>query len=93
MTSLPAGGPLPGGAAQGSNDWGRRRWGGPNPPVGRHRYFFKLYALDIELQDLVRPTKAVLEKAMEGHVLAKAELMGTYQKQKARSTGPPGARG
>jgi len=75
------GGKLPAGARDGLNDWKRAGWGGPCPPVGRHRYFFKLYALDKTL-GLEQPTKAQLEKAMEGHVLAKAELIGTYQKKK-----------
>jgi len=72
---------LPSGSADGKNDWKRTGWGGPCPPIGRHRYFFKLYALDTTL-DLKTPTKAELEKAMEGHVLAKAELVGTYEKKK-----------
>lgn len=72
---------LPAGTREGLNDWQRTGYGGPCPPIGRHRYFFKLYALDAELPDLGRPTKAQLEKAMEGHVLARAELVGTYQKQ------------
>lgn len=67
-------------ARAGLNDWSREGWGGPCPPVGRHRYFFKLYALDIGLGDLGRPTKAALEKAMEGHVLANTELVGTFAK-------------
>jgi Raf kinase inhibitor-like YbhB/YbcL family protein len=71
---------LPLRAQQGLNDWKRLGYGGPCPPIGRHRYFHKLYALDTELE-LDRPTKAELEKAMEGHVLAKAELIGTYQKK------------
>jgi Raf kinase inhibitor-like YbhB/YbcL family protein len=75
-------GDLPPGARDGTNDWKRTGYGGPCPPVGRHRYFFKLYALDAALPDLGAPTKAQLEKAMEGHVLARAELMGTYQKQR-----------
>ena len=78
---LPEGGKLPAGARDGKNDWKRTGWGGPCPPVGRHRYFFKLYALDTTLGDLKKPTKAQLEKAMEGHTLAKAELIGTYQKK------------
>ena len=82
--ALSEGGKLPAGGRDGLNDWKRSGYSGPCPPVGRHRYFFKLYALDIELPDLARPTKAALEEAMEGHVLAKAELVGTYQKQKAR---------
>jgi Raf kinase inhibitor-like YbhB/YbcL family protein len=73
---------LPAGTREGLNDWKRTGWGGPCPPVGRHRYFFKLYALDCELPDLRRPTKADLEKAIEGHVLFKAELIGTYQKRR-----------
>jgi Raf kinase inhibitor-like YbhB/YbcL family protein len=64
----------------GQNDWKRAAYGGPCPPVGRHRYFHKLYALDVELGDLGTPTKAAVERAMEGHVLAKAELVGTYEK-------------
>jgi Raf kinase inhibitor-like YbhB/YbcL family protein len=64
----------------GLNDWTRTGYGGPCPPIGRHRYFFKLYALDTVLGDLGKPDKAALEKAMEGHVLAKAQLMGTFQK-------------
>ncbi|MBI3182334.1 MAG: YbhB/YbcL family Raf kinase inhibitor-like protein [Myxococcales bacterium] len=73
---------LPDGARDGLNDWKRTGYGGPCPPIGRHRYYFKLYALDAALADLRKPTKAQLEKAMEGHVLAKAELMGTYEKKK-----------
>jgi Raf kinase inhibitor-like YbhB/YbcL family protein len=73
-------GDLPAGTREGLNDWKRTGYGGPCPPIGRHRYFHKLYALDAALGDLGTPTKARLEKALEGHVLAKAELMGTYQK-------------
>ena len=71
---------LPKGTREGRNDWKRTGWGGPCPPIGTHRYFFKLYALDAVLPDLASPTKAALEKAMEGHVLGKAELVGTYRK-------------
>ena len=71
---------LPAGTREGVNDWKRTGYGGPCPPIGRHRYFHKLYALDVVLPDLRRPSKAVLEKAMEGHVLAQAVLVGTYQK-------------
>ena len=71
---------LPSGTRQGLNDWKRSGYGGPCPPIGRHRYFFKLYALDRELGDLEKPTKAALEQAMQGHVLARTELVGTYQK-------------
>jgi Raf kinase inhibitor-like YbhB/YbcL family protein len=73
---------LPAGSREGLNDWKRTGYGGPCPPIGRHRYFHKLYALDTVLPDLGTPTKAQLEKAMEGHVLERAELMGTYQKKK-----------
>jgi Raf kinase inhibitor-like YbhB/YbcL family protein len=81
---LPEGGRLPAEARQGVNDWRRAEWGGPCPPIGRHRYFFKLYALDRALPDLNGPTKAALERAMEGHILARAELVGTYQKRRGR---------
>jgi Raf kinase inhibitor-like YbhB/YbcL family protein len=73
---------LPGGALEGLNDWKRTGYGGPCPPKGRHRYFFKLYALDHRLPDLHRPTKAKLEAAMSGHILAKATLIGTYQRHR-----------
>jgi Raf kinase inhibitor-like YbhB/YbcL family protein len=73
---------LPAGTHTGKNDFHRDDWGGPSPPIGRHRYFFKLYALDVALPDLRTPTKAALEKAMHGHVLAEARLMGTYQKSR-----------
>jgi len=71
---------LPAGTHEGKNDWNRLGYGGPCPPIGRHRYFHKLYALDTVLPDLNEPTRAELEKAMEGHVLGKAELIGTYIK-------------
>jgi Raf kinase inhibitor-like YbhB/YbcL family protein len=80
LTDDAAGQRLPDGALQGLNDWKREGYGGPCPPIGRHRYFHKLYALDTMLPDLRRPTKPQLVKAMEGHVLARAELVGTYQK-------------
>jgi len=72
--------PWPAGTREGLNDWKTTGYRGPCPPVGRHRYFFKLYALDTVLA-LAQPTKAELEAAMTDHVLAKAELIGTYQKQ------------
>jgi Raf kinase inhibitor-like YbhB/YbcL family protein len=75
-------GGLPPGTREGKNDWKRTGYGGPCPPIGRHRYFFKLYALDAELPDLGTPTKQQLEQAMEGHVVEKAELVGTYEKKK-----------
>jgi Raf kinase inhibitor-like YbhB/YbcL family protein len=81
-TGLPAGvSALPQGTREGLNDWQRAGWGGPCPPIGRHRYFFKLYALDTVLPDLGKANKAAVEKAMKGHVLGEAQLVGTYQKQ------------
>jgi Raf kinase inhibitor-like YbhB/YbcL family protein len=71
---------LPAGAREGMNDWKKRGYRGPCPPVGRHRYFHKLYALDVALPDLRHPTKADLEAAMEGHMLARAEFVGLYAK-------------
>lgn len=71
---------LPPGTREGLNDWKRTGYGGPCPPVGRHRYFHKLYALDIVLPDLRHPTKAQLQKAMQGHMLGEAELIGLYQR-------------
>jgi Raf kinase inhibitor-like YbhB/YbcL family protein len=71
---------MPAGARDGKNDWKRTGYGGPCPPIGRHRYFHKIYALDVELPDLHEPTKAQLEAAMKGHIVAQAELVGTYQK-------------
>lgn len=71
---------LPAGAVVGLNDWKRAAYGGPCPPTGRHRYFHKLYALDTVLDGLNNPTKAEIEKAMEGHILDQAELIGTYEK-------------
>ena len=70
---------LPSGAVSGLNDWKKTPYGGPCPPIGRHRYFHKLYALDITLPAKAL-TKSELEAAMKGHVLAQAELVGTYQK-------------
>jgi Raf kinase inhibitor-like YbhB/YbcL family protein len=71
---------LPEGTLYGLNDWHKPAYGGPCPPIGRHRYFHKLYALDVVLPDLSNPTKAKLEKAMRGHILSKAELVGLYQR-------------
>jgi Raf kinase inhibitor-like YbhB/YbcL family protein len=71
---------LPAGTITGVNDWDKAEWGGPCPPIGRHRYFFKLYALDTILSGLSSPKKKDVESAMQGHILAQAELMGTYQK-------------
>jgi Raf kinase inhibitor-like YbhB/YbcL family protein len=71
---------LPAGSIEGLNDWKRAGYGGPCPPIGRHRYFHKLYALDVVLHDEGTITKPELELAMQGHILEQAELMGTYQK-------------
>jgi Raf kinase inhibitor-like YbhB/YbcL family protein len=73
---------LPSGAASGRNDWKRPGYGGPCPPIGRHRYFHKLYALDRTLSFTGQPTKKDVEAAMHGHVLATAELVGTYEKER-----------
>ena len=73
-------GALPKGTRQGLNDWKRTGYGGPCPPIGRHRYFFKLYALDTLLGDLGRAGKAEVEAAMRGHVMGHAELVGTYER-------------
>lgn len=73
---------LPAGTLEGINDWKRTGYGGPCPPIGTHRYFHKLYALDVVLPDLGEPDKRRLEAAMQGHVLAQATLIGTYRKKK-----------
>lgn len=73
---------LPAGTLEGLNDWKRTGCGGPCPPIGRHRYFHKLYALSALLPDLGRPTKAKLEEAMKGKVLGQVELIGTYQRSR-----------
>jgi len=71
---------LPDGARCGHNNFNRTRYGGPCPPIGRHRYFHKLYALDTTLTGLADGSKDEVLAAMHGHVLARAELVGTYQK-------------
>ena len=71
---------LPAGARMGSNDWSKAAWGGPCPPIGRHRYFFTLYALDVVLGERGAFTKRELEEAIHAHVLAQAELVGTYER-------------
>ena len=71
---------LPPGTRRGLNDWKQLGYRGPCPPIGRHRYFFKLYALDLATLGLEIPTRQELERAIEGHILATSELMGTYQK-------------
>jgi Raf kinase inhibitor-like YbhB/YbcL family protein len=75
--SIPAG-YLPAESVQGTNSWGRTDYGGPCPPIGTHRYFFKLYALDKTLALATTSIKADVEAAMQGHVLAQAELVGLY---------------
>ena len=75
---------LPNETREGTNDWKRTGYGGPCPPIGRHRYFFKLYALDTKLPDLGAATKPQLEAVMKGHVLAEATLVGTYEKEHVR---------
>jgi Raf kinase inhibitor-like YbhB/YbcL family protein len=84
-TGLPEGvapSALPAGTRQGTNDFMTTGYGGPCPPVGRHRYFHKLYALDAVLPDLGKPRKDDLERAMKGHVLGEARLIGTCQKSR-----------
>ena len=76
---------LPGGGTQGRNDFGKIGYGGPCPPSGTHRYFFRFYALDSELKLSSGATAQDVEKAMEGHILAQAELMGKYQKSGQRA--------
>lgn len=73
---------LPAGTLEGVNDWKRTGYGGPCPPIGRHRYVHKLYALDKVLSNLVHPSKSDLEARIKGHVIAQAELVGTYQKRR-----------
>jgi Raf kinase inhibitor-like YbhB/YbcL family protein len=70
-------------ALDGRNDWNRTGYGGPCPPIGRHRYFHKLYALDAVLPDLAGPDKARLTAALKDHVLAEATLIGGYRKGRA----------
>ena len=79
----------PHGAREGLNDEGDRSYTGPCPPIGRHRYFFKLFALDTMLGDLGNATKDVVERAMRDHVIAHGELVGTYEKAAAGATSKP----
>ncbi len=84
ITSLAEGagkGAMPAGSKEGLNDWKKAEFGGPCPPIGTHRYFFKLHALDTTL-DVSKPTKPDLLSAMKGHILAETQLMGTYKKTK-----------
>ncbi|MBN1379622.1 MAG: YbhB/YbcL family Raf kinase inhibitor-like protein [Gammaproteobacteria bacterium] len=71
---------LPKNVRDGINDWKKTGYGGPCPPIGCHRYFFKLYALDVMLDTADLLSKTQLELKMEGHIIDQAELMGTYQK-------------
>jgi len=71
---------LPAGTMEGLNDGKKTSYGGPCPPIGCHRYFHKLYALDVILPDLRQPTKQVLLQAMEGHILTSTETIGLYQR-------------
>lgn len=74
---------LPGGGNQGTNDFRKTGYGGPCPPPGKpHRYFFKLYALDAKLDLKPGAAKKDVEQAMKGHVLAEAQLMGRYQRNR-----------
>ena len=78
---VPARDTLDDGSSHGASDFRRRSYGGPCPPSGTHRYFFKVYALDTEVDLAPGATKATLLETMEGHVLASGELMGTYQRR------------
>jgi Raf kinase inhibitor-like YbhB/YbcL family protein len=73
---------LPANTGEGVNDWKRTGYGGPCPPIGRHRYFHKLYALDNLLEGINNPTKTEVERAMAGHIIEQAVLMGTYMKSR-----------
>jgi hypothetical protein len=74
---------LPEGAVQGKNDFGKRHWNGPCPPIGRHRYFFKLYALDTLLEPNPDADRNAILEAIKGHVISESQLVGTYEKQAA----------
>jgi Raf kinase inhibitor-like YbhB/YbcL family protein len=79
--NVPKSDTVPGGGKQGKTDFGRAGWGGPCPPSGTHRYFFKIYALDIMLNLPAGKARAEVEKAMRGHVVAQGELVGTYKRK------------
>lgn len=80
VENLPATENLKAGGFQGTNDFDKIGYGGPCPPSGTHRYFFKMYALDTQLSLKVAATKVFVEKAMEGHIVARGQLMGTYSR-------------
>jgi len=84
MERLPEGisGRLPAPAVEGWNDWKERGWRGPCPPIGRHRYYHKLYALDRTIESAGPLAKAEIERLMVGHILAKAELVGRFQRER-----------
>ena len=82
VENLPATENLKAGGFQGKNDFGKIGYGGPCPPSGTHRYFFKIYALDSELPLKGGATKAELMKAMEGHIIVQGQLMGTYSRSR-----------
>lgn len=69
-------------ALEGLNDWKQTGYRGPCPPIGRHRYFFKLFALDRRIDDLQQPTSAELQRRIKGHVIEQATLVGTYEKSR-----------
>jgi len=78
---VPKTGAVPGGGVQGLNDFGKTGYGGPCPPPGKaHRYYFKLYALDSKLDLKPGATKKAVEQAMQGHILAQAEVMGRFKR-------------
>jgi len=77
---IPEGGRLPGGGSQGRTDFGALGYGGPCPPRGTHRYFFKVYALDAMLHLKPGATKKELLQAMQGHILTEGRLTGTYER-------------
>ena len=80
VENLPVSENLKAGGFQGKNDFGKFGYGGPCPPSGTHRYFFKIYALDSELPSKAGATKAELMKAMEGHIVLQGQLIGTYRR-------------
>ncbi|MGB9879525.1 MAG: YbhB/YbcL family Raf kinase inhibitor-like protein, partial [Anaerolineae bacterium] len=79
--AVPASAELPDGSRQGRNSWGKLQYGGPCPPSGTHRYSFRLYALDTVLDLPAGANAATLQRAMDGHVLAQAELIGLYSRK------------